>query len=393
MLLDLFIADAVATPFEGLSEGHIKSAKLDFENYFDTRTLLKDHPDKWCKPGLYSSVAAAGFVCAASALIAPENPDFFVSNCGKKISSDSLRSPDSFLLSLGGGDQFGGAANYISLYASLYAHYCSDLSEERLLSFIFTMTRDAETLTSAFMAANIVQKKPSTMHDAYGIVHGSLQWCLDNQPLFFKGGYHPDLVIKTAGYYDNIFTILKKNDDKTRIWKEIFAYVSNIMSRNVVRPTIYPMTLLPYTLDLALRINEAHTLLQMAVAPGASTRASALFAVLMSRISLADELPTLLSGLVNRRKIIELSELAENGNISLSVMDEFLKGEEALTRKEREERNALLKHSHKKIEEKKKNRTKSTKELTTHVVESWTKVDKARYRKQIKRTDVDDEND
>ncbi len=70
--------------------------------------------------------------------------------------------------------------------------------------------------------------------------------------------------------------------------------------------------------------------------------------------------------------------------ITEEIIQDFISGEASLSAKETEEKNAKLKHVKIKIK-KKKSRHEMEKELSNHVVESWTKFDRAKWRKKLDR--------
>ncbi|RPI89409.1 MAG: ADP-ribosylglycohydrolase family protein, partial [Spirochaetales bacterium] len=57
ILLGALTGDALCTPLEGLSAGHIRSVLGHIGDYADPEPALKGKMDRWRKPALYSSLS------------------------------------------------------------------------------------------------------------------------------------------------------------------------------------------------------------------------------------------------------------------------------------------------------------------------------------------------
>ena len=79
------------------------------------------------------------------------------------------------------------------------------------------------------------------------------------------------------------------------------------------------------------------------------------------------------------------------GAVSPEALDDFIRSEASLTGKEQEELKARLRHTKKKQRSGPRTRAEKEKELARHVVESWTKYDRARWKKERQRHDKNDE--
>ncbi|MCL2026341.1 MAG: hypothetical protein FWG92_06010, partial [Leptospirales bacterium] len=94
-----------------------------------------------------------------------------------------------------------------------------------------------------------------------------------------------------------------------------------------------------------------------------------------------DEFPAaLIDGLVNRRRLLSIVEAIANGSASDRLIGEFMDSELSLTAKAFEE----FKAKNKNKEPKKK--AKTGKVELPHTVESWTKLDKAKWKKEKRKT-------
>ena len=57
IILSVIAGDALGSPLEGMSRGHIKSCFGPLSGYADPEPALKGKMDRWKKPGLYSSIS------------------------------------------------------------------------------------------------------------------------------------------------------------------------------------------------------------------------------------------------------------------------------------------------------------------------------------------------
>jgi len=389
VLLDIFIADAMAAPFESLSEGHIRAAKHSFDSYFDSRNLLKDNPGKWVKPGLYSSLSLGLLAVAALLRMGKDLAGLASIAFAGKVEKKDLRNPDSVLMKYIGEAVNIPTANYPPVYAAVFSNFTQNCNLSNILTFASSITQVPEIIASSLVASSLAMNKPNTFSDAYAVVQECAKWAKLSQPLLFKIGLNPDVVVNSIDDHLTILLIVKKGDGDKESWLEALSFASKKINRDVVRPTLFPLTLVLYSLCVSLKYREGIFLLKNAISPGGSVRASAILASIFSQVSFSSENPQLLDDLVNKRKAIEICSLVESGKVTESVLDDFIKSEASLTRKETEERCALMKHFKKKNTSK-KSKAKKTDELTHHVVESWTKVDKARFKKERqKEIDID----
>lgn len=99
--------------------------------------------------------------------------------------------------------------------------------------------------------------------------------------------------------------------------------------------------------------------------------------------------PLLLNGLINKSRINDITDCLARGKVNDSLIDEFLHNEKLMTGKENDEISAKIKHGKKGPRKQPKERPGETdriENLNRHVVESWTKEDRARWKKTGKKT-------
>ncbi|MGL4369933.1 MAG: hypothetical protein ACRCUT_09730, partial [Spirochaetota bacterium] len=99
----------------------------------------------------------------------------------------------------------------------------------------------------------------------------------------------------------------------------------------------------------------------------------------------------LFGAMINHKQISALISRAAAGSGSRRDAAAFINAEISLTAKETDEREARLKHCKTKTPARKKERRDETQAMTRHVVESWTKIDKARWKKELQHNREDEE--
>ncbi|MFW6367018.1 MAG: hypothetical protein ACOC2H_11165, partial [Spirochaetota bacterium] len=179
--------------------------------------------------------------------------------------------------------------------------------------------------------------------------------------------------------------------------KSHIAYVDSLMHSPVTRVTIdHPLILPFYAIVLALdeRYNSG-SLPGSAVVSGGETGLAAALAcqLLPDGVALAESYPFLADDLVNKKQIQKIVPRIASGRCTMDEMTLFFDGEQKLSGKEREERAVLMKHARKKapVRRKKDTRRDREEQLSKHVVESWTKRDKARWKREQRRNTGEDD--
>ncbi|HEY1407018.1 MAG TPA: hypothetical protein VF857_10450, partial [Spirochaetota bacterium] len=198
-----------------------------------------------------------------------------------------------------------------------------------------------------------------------------------------KSGVNPDRCLESAVLFVEIFEALEvalSVDEAERI---IVEKVNRIMKSPITRCTVdYPYTILPFA--AAIVSLEGEQSLYTAARKGGSSSILAAITGMLAGALYKDPFPEeLVDGLVNRKGVFDFIERIASGNAGIDDASEFFDKEITLTGKEREERNARLKH-HKVPEQKKRTMADREAFLTKHVVESWTKADKAKWRRTRK---------
>jgi hypothetical protein len=99
-------------------------------------------------------------------------------------------------------------------------------------------------------------------------------------------------------------------------------------------------------------------------------------------------IPSILTdNLINKKELSAFIESVANDKKFKLTISDFLKSEIQLTSKSNEENLSLNKSLHFIPPKSKKSNIKNEENLAKHIVESWTKIDKAKWRKNLKKSD------
>ncbi|HNX57772.1 MAG TPA: hypothetical protein PKK43_01640 [Spirochaetota bacterium] len=407
------LGDALGSVYDGMSRGHITSHFRDEKGFPDTVDAQKGHYDRWRKPGLYGGLSQL-FIIAA--LLGCERPsDYnslsrFLSKKGRVLDTTSgiFRAPGRLI------EEY-----LISVYRNCEGTVTYDLQSASVLPLVSGGC--LSMLAYACPAVPDMVKYATSLHsDLFGSVGASLHTYLlhrifvsnddsplrmaleesrrlkndmeECQPELFKAGVNPDKCIETAAAFADVFEKLSDVTSCDEAEKRIVAIVNRYMKTPVTRATIdHPLAIFPFAAVIA-SLSGGNAVRDAAGYGGSAAVLTSMTGGIASAAAADAEEeilpPELVEALVNRKSVWEYSTLIAAGNGEERAAEEFFSREIALTSKEIDEKSAKLKHL--KAPEQKK-RTTAEKEafLTRHVVESWTKNDKAKWRKQ--RRGMDDE--
>ncbi|MBN1501732.1 MAG: hypothetical protein JW982_16350 [Spirochaetes bacterium] len=413
ILKAVLIADTLAAPFDSLSHGHIKTYFREINSYTDTAAALKNSMHKWKKPGLYTFVSQLTVISAimggnrnfnAADLLnfiknSPDienydfkflrypdylteimctSPDFFASPGTKKIKSD-----------------------FLPLFTAVMSMFIpgNKLPAKDIFNFCISLTSDIEVVTYSlfftFLTSMINETDPN---DAV------LQACSStddffntNQPFIFSSGFNPDGFITESGKLKSIMSDIISSPGKGE--KTIIDNFNKTSKTPITRATIDNLcVIIQYAAAIVLNdTNPSAKTVINSVSLGGSVHAIAVYVSVLCALVSGNDIfageKNLTEDLINRRKILELMSKISDGKCGINCIREFIEDEIPLTKKALEEANAKVKKT--KIKSPKKARTRETQDekLSRHVVESWTKIDKARYKKEKTRQNSGDNND
>jgi len=410
-LLCSIIGDAFATPFDGLGRQHLHAVFKTLEGYVDPSPALKGNMDRWKKPALYSSMSQMS--CLLGLLLADIGTNTGIID---RLTAEIKKMPDNgengytifrnpgsaerrFIQSARNHDDQESyhppapCARTLSMMIPLSLSDDTGIELEAL-GLVHSITRDPLTVAGALIFLFLLKQlheNPSQV-GAADILIRAIVSVKDTEVMVksmmnrvFEAGCNPDTLIQCISRFGSIFHELADINDKKAAENIICSAVSTHMPGPVTRATInHPLLILPYTLVLIREFSSRPlSLLNNIIVEGGSvsiltTLAGALAGSIWGREALNE---ALLLGLVNRHRIHQITELIAYHKHNGPSIDEYVTSELSLSRKENEEKKAKLKHVKKKTK-KEKPRKRKEEELSRHIVESWTKIDKARWKKE-----------
>ncbi len=415
MLWGAITGDAIGTPLDGLSRAHIRSIFKNIIDYTDAAPALKDKLENWRKPGLYSAASQMMLLMAMLANlnkhIDPSGFRHFISGIpgGTRDVSGIFRHPTPVVRHLfnaektaqnkNGNVAFSVAdANGAIILIPLCLKGADDeFMQERLLSFPAHFNKDIHSSAGSLVFNSLLSKllNENYFTDSKDLLDHAIQTTdslaqkLENLlPKIFGLGLNPDYLLSSVRDYLNIFLKIINIKDMDTAEKNIYSYVNTGIKTPVTRATInHPMAVIPFSIYLTrfYSDNPSDAIYRAAECGGSVSILCALTGALNGAMHGFECLPkNLLDGLVNKKRISSVIEDILKGKITDQVAEDFINSEASLSAKESEEKNAKLKHIKVKVK-KKKSRHEMEKELSDHVVESWTKFDRAKWRRKLDR--------
>jgi hypothetical protein len=415
MLWGAIIGDTIGTPFDGLTKAHIHSIFKSIDNYTDTSPALKGRPETWKKPGLYSAASQLMILMSMFA-ISNKRPDprAFIRLISKTPGSAEdeygiFRHPTIMVKHLIYTEKTAHGSSESAFFSSVDASTAviliplilstlnTEAQLEQILSFSLMFNKDIHS-TSGTLIFNVLLKRilseknsfiPENIFDhAIEAAKYLLEKINNLAPKIFDLGLNPDYLLSSVRDYLNIFLkiINIKNIDSAE--KNIFIYVNTKIKTPVTRATVnHPMAIIPFSMYLSRYYSNSpsETFFRTVEYGGSASILGSLTGALNGAMFGFDRLPVnLLNELVNKKRITSIVDSVFKEKITEEIIQDFISGEASLSAKETEEKNAKLKHVKIKIK-KKKSRHEMEKELSNHVVESWTKFDKAKWRRKLDR--------
>ncbi|MEJ5361240.1 MAG: hypothetical protein WHV26_04175 [Spirochaetota bacterium] len=387
-LHSIIIADALASPLDTLSAEHIRTVFGTIDDYTDPTPALKNKLHLWKKPALYTALSQYCILLAA--INAQQNTyvhqhiSNFISTLGD--SSHIFRHPQGFLHHLQSPYDAPTAELLICIPALFFLHKQNPNS---IIQFILSHNKNAATCAASLFVFMILEKiiqqqlialdstiLKQTSEDMYQFVH------LHSAHFFNNGGNPQNIIDATKDLYDMMIN-LPLNSDETHFTRYCIPFANRWSKNEYTRLTVnHPFTLLPLAL-YCLHTGKKESLLYSSIHKGGKisllTPLVALLATAMYGYQVIPQ--NLMDNIVNKKRISQLLTSLQNNSLSMSNLLEFFQNEAKLTQKELEEHESKLKHIKSKQTGKNKDKDKYTL-MTNHVVESWTKLDKAKWKKE-----------
>ncbi|HPG52038.1 MAG TPA: ADP-ribosylglycohydrolase family protein [Spirochaetota bacterium] len=410
IIFSIIAGDALGTPLDGMSRGHIKSCFGQLSGYPDPEPALKGKMDRWKKPGLYSSISQFMLLLGMSCL-----------RKGSCIDAFFRSMTDSPALAENGYDIFrypdGIESGFIArckdrVGGPVQSAYPSTRILAALAPLAFRRTAPAEILADATGFLRLFTADPKTL--AAGLLHVFLLKSLaedgqggpdpvraavacaaaleemiasDCSAQVFASGANPGVLAAEVRVLAEILALVAGADSPGAAEDLICSHLNRTIPNRITRATVnMPSALLPYAVAFTSFYRDDGRILYRAAAEGGSSApfASIVGSLAASFSGAAAAPEELLQGLVNRKRISTTADNLAAGAPGPDLAEEFIRAEASLTRKADEELRARTRHLKKKPEKKSPSRADREQALARHVVESWTKIDKAKWKKERK---------
>jgi len=416
VLIAVITGDALGSAVDGMTRAHIHAHFSSIAGYIDPEPALKNKMELWRKPGLYSSITQLMLIMA---MAGPRR-----GTCAESFRRAVASSPE-----VAGYDygifRYPGAVERAFILAMkdpsrhqqttqqpcariipvmTFLSFRNNSAADHLLDVMAAVrlfTHDLSTLASALIYSSLLRAlstgaipRDFTMKTVAGAAAGVAGAVDGNSSAVFAGGVNPASLIRELRSQSGLLDEMASAAAPGAAEKIIITHVNRKLKTPVTRATVnIPAALFPYSVAVSSLAVADTPPPVAAVKEGGSTAALAAMAGALgaARLGGLRQDDPLIRDLVNRKKVLALVDSLSAGAVTPEAMDEFTRSEVSLTGKEQEEMRARLKHVKKKQKKSPMTRAEKEKELSRHVAESWTKLDKARWKKEKRRHDKNDE--
>ncbi len=413
IILAALVGDALGTPVDGLGKGHIRTHFRTIDDYIDPEPALKGKMDRWRKPGLYSSISQFMLICALAGLHRGPCRDEFLRHCAAAIGGSGygiFRNPDAaernFIERVNAGTPLTGPAlsPTARILPAMAVLGLRNKAPGELMADIIPVIRlftlDPATMAMSLFLASLLpvlierSASPAALLPVSAETAGALAGDVEaNSAGLFGHGINPGPLARELRGLAGLLAGMAGAGSFEDAERTICAHVNRGLATPVTRATVgLPGALLPFALAICAFHGDGATLLFHAVAQGGSTAPLTALAGAIGACCHESVIPDqLVRNLVNRKKLLMLADSLRANADASRLAGEFIRSEYSLTAKEQEELRARLKHVKKRPKAPPPTRSEKEKALSRHAVESWTKLDKARWRKERKQRDKNDE--
>lgn len=415
ILTGVIVGDALGSAVDGLARGHLRSHFRNIHDYIDPSPALKHKTESWRTPGLYSSISQfmliLGITCSRHGPCADafrqavaSTPDISGYDYGlfrypdmvEKMFIQRARNEEStLLLPVQPCTRIIPALTALSFRDNSQLEHISDVT-----AVVRLFTQDLSTLAAALIYSSLIRTlveegasgdEPMRIaRDAAVILARFIE---SNSAAVFAQSVNPATLVEEIGTLAGTLSEILNADTPESAEELIVARVNSSLKTPVTRATVnMPGALFPYALAIVSLQRSGETALFRAVMEGGSTAPLAAITGAVEACRHDGSLfpDTLARNLVNRKKIRILVDAIAHGTGSSRDLNDCIVSEAALTSKDREDLAAKLKHARRKPKPAPQSRSEKERELARHAVESWTKYDKARWKKERQRKEKTD---
>ena len=406
IIFSAIIGDAAGYTFNGMKKNHIKAIFREITGYTDPAPALKDNMQRWKKPGLYSSITQNILLTAACTDKRTFNSDEFIKAVKNSpdvagVESGIFRDPGeaerNFIFRTKNDEN--SAHHFIMPCSRLLPPVLSLLlvknEKEHLISavkYISLFTKSSSTIACSILLLQLIkdlisEKDNRILQTALFSSEKMKNDIINNQNRIFDLGFNPDYIISEADSLLNLFKELNTTKNTADYEKLICRYADKKKTNTITRGSVnLPETILPMAVVLSDSCPDPESIFLIAVHEGGSASSLTSLSAAITAAYHGIHIPEIfIDTLVNKKRINTIiDQIADDKNRS-SIIPEIYDTEPGLTAKEYEEHKAKNKNIPVTKEKKKKTRGEIESELSKHVVESWTKLDKAKWKKERKK--------
>lgn len=398
------IGDAAGYTLNALKKTHIHGAFRELDGFPDTTQALRHDMGKWRKPGLYSSITQFLLLAAACTENRYFNSTLFTESV--KTLPELQNHEFSYFRSPGAAERFFLESAGNRKPEICFTQPCSRIIPISLALLLSGLEMDGLTLP-AFEFVSLFTTDPSTAvcsavfislidqlnnedpgliaETAASVSDRILTHLQSNQHVIFNMGFNPDYVIDNLVRLKTLFHKLDVIKDPDNAEKIICNEINLTLKTPVTRASVnLPALVLPFAVSIAsYTVNPEDVTFRAAGQGGTASSLASIAAAIRASVSRKSWPDSLEEGLVNKKKLSGMISEICSGHSRHRIINELTVQEPALTMKEYEEFLAKNKKSVRNTPQ--KNNKQSEKILSRHVVESWTKIDKARWKKEKNR--------
>lgn len=409
ILFSAIIGDAAGYTLNGMKKNHIKAVFKEITGFTDPAPALKDNMQRWKKPGLYSSITQNILITAACTdkrgmnfneyIKAVKNsPE--VSGTEYGIFRDPGEAEKEFIYNIKNGINHG--TQYHIPCSRLLPPVLSLLliqNEKELLisavKYISLFTKNSSTIACSIMLLQLIKylitEKDQTILKTALLAAKKAKYELTlNQMKIFDSGLNPDYIISDTDLLLNLFTELNERDNPAEYERIICSFADKKNTNTITRGSVnLPGTILPMAVVLSDQCSDPERIFFIAALEGGSSSSLTALSAAISAAFHGIHIPeNLMRDLANKKKLSAILDLIAGEKERSSIITEIYNSEPGLTIKELEEYRAKNKNIPVEKATKKKTRGEIESELSKHVVEKWTKVDKAKWKKERKNSNL-----
>ncbi len=410
IILATVIGDALGYTLEGMGRGHIRARFGELNDYADPAAALKGKLHRWRMPGLYSSISQFMIILGIHALGRGAFLDHFTSSVReapplpgapggvfrgagsleRRFINDARERPG------GNAPPNDPGGRIIPALAPLAFRETAATRRMRdVLGYLRLFTTDHGTLAAGLVYVFLIRQAACDESPASDFIEAATETALrmasaveQDPSAVFEGGVNPDALHIALRDLGDTFSALGAATDIDGSEEIIVGTMAPRLKTPITRATVdIPGALLPLAVAMCSRGGGPGTLFHAVSRGGATAALGAITGALSAARHGAGSVPESLErSLVNRKRIQSLAEALERRRVAPSLAGDFILAEASLTAKEMDERAARCRHGGKPAPAPKVSGPAREAALSRHVVESWTKLDRSRWKREKRHT-------